>query len=128
MTLLFADSDTVAIVGAVASCITSVVAAIAAIYIARINKGQNTAAVLVQKVAEKQEVAVGAVLEVKTTLETSTARQEEKINGLITSVEAVHKATNSLTDRLVEKTEAEALVRGGVEERARADALKPKGK
>lgn len=36
-------------------------------------------------------------------------------------VEVVKHATNSLTDRLVQSTEKEALVRGGVEERARAD-------
>lgn len=66
--------------------------------------------------------------EVKTTLETATARQDataarqdEKLDEVAAKVEEVHRATNSLTDRLVESTAAEALARGGVEERARAD-------
>ncbi len=36
-------------------------------------------------------------------------------------VEEVHKATNSLTDRLVESTDKEAFMRGGAEERRRAN-------
>ncbi len=46
----------------------------------------------------------------------------QKVDVLSAQVEEVHRATNSLTDRLVAATEAEALVRGGVEERSRAEA------
>lgn len=51
--------------------------------------------------------------------------QTQNVKAVVKQVEEVHKATNSLTDRLVEKTEREALARGGVEERARAEARKP---
>lgn len=38
------------------------------------------------------------------------------------NVQKVEKATNSMKDALVLATEKEAFVRGGIEERARADA------
>lgn len=46
----------------------------------------------------------------------------EKVEVVTENVEVVRHATNSLTEQLVAKTEKEALARGGVEERARADA------
>lgn len=46
-----------------------------------------------------------------------------KVGDVAEKVEVVRHATNSLTEQLVAKTEAEALSRGGVEERRRADAL-----
>ena len=61
-------------------------------------------------VAEKAEVAVSQAQDTATAVKDVAAKVEE-----------VHKATNSLTDRLVEATEKEALARGGVEERARAE-------
>lgn len=60
--------------------------------VAQMKKGQDKAAVQVEKVAQ--------------------------------DLEEVRHATNSLTDRLVETTEAEALGRGASQERARADAEK----
>jgi hypothetical protein len=42
------------------------------------------------------------------------------------NVQKVEKATNSMKDALVLATEKEALARGGIEERARADAKKEK--
>ena len=49
------------------------------------------------------------------------ARTDNKVAVIAGKVEEVHVATNGLTARLVAKTEAEALSRGGVEERERAD-------
>lgn len=51
-----------------------------------------------------------------------TVKQNEKLDSVAAQIEVIHKATNSLTDRLMAKTEAEGVARGGVEERARADA------
>ena len=47
-----------------------------------------------------------------------------KVAVVADKVEQVHLATNSLQDKLVAKTEQEALQRGGIEERARADKAK----
>lgn len=54
-------------------------------------------------------------------LGTTTAAVDAKLADVVAKVEEVRHATNSLTDRLVASTAAEALARGGVEERARAD-------
>ncbi len=45
-----------------------------------------------------------------------------RMKGVKDDVQKIEKATNSMKDALVLATEKEALVRGGVEERARADA------
>ncbi len=45
-----------------------------------------------------------------------------KLNTIQGNVQKIETATNSMKDALVEKTEQEALARGGIEERARADA------
>lgn len=47
--------------------------------------------------------------------------QNEKLDSVVVQVEEVHKATNSMKDELVKKTEAEGIARGGIEERARAE-------
>lgn len=44
-----------------------------------------------------------------------------RMNKVQTDVHRVEIATNSMKDQLVLKTEAEALARGGIEERQRAD-------
>lgn len=46
----------------------------------------------------------------------------ETLASVAVKVEEIRHATNSLTDRLVASTEKEALQRGAVDERARADA------
>lgn len=72
--------------------------------------------------------AAEKVEQVKVTLETTTETQGRKLDTVAEGVEIVkadiHKvelATNSLTDRLVEKTGREGYERGGREERERAD-------
>lgn len=50
-----------------------------------------------------------------------TASTREEIKTVGTEVKEIHHATNSMKDALVEATEKEALARGGVEERKRAD-------
>ncbi len=85
--------------------------------------------ILNRRAADKEaEKTKQKVEEVRTDLATNTTVQAVKldhvsarVDAVAENVQAVHLATNSLTDRLVAKTEAEALVRGGVEERARAD-------
>ena len=80
--------------------------------------------------AARVEAAVKAE-EVKADLKADTVKQNEhlsqqdaKLDAVTEKVEIVHRATNSIVSQLVEKTEAEALSRGGVDERARADAEK----
>ncbi len=80
-----------------------------------VDRGNEAAAFAASEAAEKREV-------VRTTLENATIKQDEKLENVVSKVEEVRHATNSLTDRLVASTEREALARGGVEERARADA------
>ncbi len=81
--------------------------------------------------ASHAAVAVRAVAtsaaEVKASLEVSNAEQKAataataaKIADVAEKVEAVHKATNSLTDRLIESTDKEAHARGIEDERKRA--------
>lgn len=50
------------------------------------------------------------------------AEQLKELKAVAEKVEVVHHATNSLVDRLVEKTEKEGIARGTVDERARAEA------
>ncbi len=71
--------------------------------------------------AELEKTTRSTAVAVEAKVDAAEARVEATAKVLVAKVEAVHKATNSLTDRLVETTAAEALVRGGVEERARAD-------
>lgn len=68
-----------------------------------------------------KDATVVAAEKVETKLIEVTAAQNEKLDDMAAKVEVVHKATNSLTDKLIASTEAEALARGGVEERARAE-------
>ncbi len=96
----------------------ALIAAVVAIYM---EWSRRQVASKVAAVAAKQEVATAAVKEVKKTLEVTTSTQNSKIDTVLEKVEEVHKATNSLTDRLVQTTEKEALARGGIEERARAE-------
>lgn len=50
-----------------------------------------------------------------------TQATEKSSSVILTQVAEIHKSTNSMKDALVKTTEKEALARGGVEERARAD-------
>lgn len=50
------------------------------------------------------------------------AAQGKTLQTVVEDVKKIEVATNSMKDKLVAKTEAEALARGGVEERSRADA------
>lgn len=75
-------------------------------------KAATSAATAVVKVAAHAE-------EVKTALAESDAITNEKLADVAEKVEAVHKATNSLTDRLVESTDKAAHSRGVEEERER---------
>ena len=93
--ILFADSDVVMIVGTVASCITSVVAAITAVYIAKIKSGQvvvekkmDTAAVLVAKVAEKQDEDRVLVAKVATKQDQAVLEVQDVKTALITTAAA----------------------------------------
>jgi hypothetical protein len=70
--------------------------------------------------------AAQLVEKVKTDLQRDTMAQNAKLETVVEKVEEIHKATNSMKDELVRKTEAEALARGGFEERERAEA-KTKG-
>ncbi len=47
--------------------------------------------------------------------------QQLKLQTVARDVHTIELATNSMKDQLIEKTESEALARGGIEERARAD-------
>ncbi len=96
----------------------ALIAAILAVYM---EWSRRQVASKVYEVAVKQDIAVEKVEQVKTNLDMTSKIQDRKIEVVLEKVEEVHKATNSLTDRLVAKTEKEALVRGGVEERARAE-------
>ena len=53
--------------------------------------------------------------------DTTRTAQGKQLETVAADVRKVELATNSMKDQLVQKTEAEALARGGVEERARAD-------
>lgn len=66
---------------------------------------------------------LGSWIAAKYAVQKGTAATNLKIDDVAEKVEVVRHATNSLTEQLVAKTEAEALSRGGVEERRRADAL-----
>ncbi len=107
--MIFAVSDVVwqALIGAVVTIVLAWMA----------QRTRNT-------VKETAATAAVKVEEVKTTLEVKTAEQNQKLEKVAEKVEEVHKATNSMKDQLVLKTEAEALARGGVEERARAEQRK----
>lgn len=72
-------------------------------------------------VVKMQLRAAKEVREVKDTLATTTVQTNQKLDKVAEKVEEVHVATNSLTDRLVASTAAEALARGGIEERKRAE-------
>ncbi len=81
----------------------------------------------VDEVRTAAEVAALKAAEVKSVLAITTAKQERhltdqdiKLDNVVTKVEEVHKATNSLTDRLVATTDLEAHARGVSEERARS--------
>ena len=76
---------------------------------------ENLIADRVAAVAEKAAITADKVAVVAVKAEEAAVKLEE-----------VHKATNSLVDRLVASTEAEALARGGADERARADKEKEK--
>jgi DNA-binding protein H-NS len=110
--MLFAEtSDMVAIATAVISLIGTIFTGIMAYLMAKLNRQGQEAAQKVEQVAVK--------------LDTATATTGEKLDDVAAKIEEVHKATNSMKDDLVKKTEAEALARGGVEERARAETRKP---
>ncbi len=101
----------------------------------RIAKGLEVAAKKVAEVAVKQDKAVKEVQEVKKTLEAVTeAHQEqakvhtEMLTSVAEEVHKVEKATNSLTDRLVETTRLESHAAGAKEERDRAAEEKEKDK
>ena len=64
------------------------------------------------------QVAVKAE-EVKTALESVAATQNTKLDNVAVKIEQVHKATNSLTDRLVESTAKESHAAGVKEEKER---------
>ncbi len=61
----------------------------------------------------------------------ATAKKLDDVVGNVAAmgenVQKIETATNNMKDQLVLKTEAEALSRGGVEERARADERAAKG-
>ena len=87
----------------------------------RAAKKSDTAAIAAVSAAVKVEA-------VKITLETTGKANSEKLDDISQKVEEVHKATNSLTDRLVETTEKEAFLRGSAEEKRRRDDAEKKNK
>ncbi len=84
-----------------------------------------------ENAVKAQEAAIGAqraatdaavkVEEVKLALTESAVVTDTKLADVAAKVEQVHKATNSLTDRLVASTEKEAHERGTREERERSE-------
>lgn len=75
-------------------------------------------AVLTALIGAVVAVILGAIQMIQVVL---LARMKLSLGEIRDQVEEVHVATNSMKDALVLSTEKEALLRGGVEERARAD-------
>ncbi len=71
------------------------------------------------------EKAVTTAAAVKTELAVHDQKRDSQMMVLEAKVEEVHKATNSLTDRLVESTEVEAHARGVLEGKATRNPLPP---
>jgi transcription termination factor NusB len=67
------------------------------------------------------QIAAQKAEEVKRVLAVNTIASNEKLEVVANKVEEVHKATNSMKDQLVATTEAEALARGVLKEKTRAD-------
>ena len=101
----------------------AIIAAIVAIYM---EWSRRQTASKVKEVAVKQDIAVTKVEEVKNTLVVTQDQQHKELVTVLEKVEEVHRAANSMKDQLVLKTEKEALVRGTLEERARAEEQRRK--
>ncbi len=81
-----------------------------------------------QKLAENTALTEKAAIiasQVKKELATHDMKRDSQMMALETKIEEVHKATNSLTDRLVESTENEAHARGVLEGKATRNPLPP---
>ena len=79
---------------------------------------------LAQRAKAAADKAVEAVAIVQTDLRDVTIEQNAKLDNVAAQVETVHRATNSIVEQLVAKTEAEGVARGALEERGRADTAK----
>lgn len=118
-------SEAVQIVTAVLVFLGVCVTAWQAVALARLKVQQEQAAdesrlrgeAAARKVAEVVSAAKTAVVETKAIA--------EQLTTLTEKVEVVHKATNSLTDRLVASTADAAHAAGVKEERDRTDAVAP---
>lgn len=77
---------------------------------------------LLARLNAKQATAALRVEQVKATLAKSSASTDEKLTAVAEKIEEVHKATNSLTDRLVESTAAESHAKGVMAGKAAAAA------
>ncbi len=77
------------------------------------------AALLAMYMEWSRRKAERAVRQVKNTLHTTTEQSNKKLEEMAEKVEEVHKATNSLTDRLVETTRIEAHAAGVKEQKDR---------
>ncbi len=69
-----------------------------------------------QRIEEAERVAK-ATREVKITMEASTQAAAKRMDEMATSIEVVHKATNSIKDELVEAVRKEATLQGAKDER-----------
>ncbi len=83
-------------------------------------------AYLMARLNSKQADAAIAVEHVKTTLAKASASTDEKLAAVAEKVEEVHKATNSITDRLVETSKSESHAKGVLEGKAAAAAAADK--
>jgi len=132
-------SDWVVIIGAIFLGVTQVLSMVldylrAKNVAAKVETVADKAALVadkVQLVAETatavQEATAAAAADVKSTLQDHQQAADAQLKDVAAKLEEVHRATNGLTDRLVETTAAEALARGGAEERARALARNKAG-
>lgn len=72
------------------------------------------------RAADRAHEVAMRVEQVKVVLANTSAKQDAKLDQVAEKVEAVHVATNSLTDRLVETTKVEAHAAGVKEEKERS--------
>ncbi len=122
--MLVAELDAngwVAIIGALGIIILQVVKMLLDYHREKVKAARDAVvADRVTEVAAMQARAAQAAVEVKNTLANATKVTDRKLESVAAKIEEVHKATNSLTDRLVEATGKEGVERGVREERERA--------
>lgn len=123
-------SDTVLIVNSILTFLGTALTAIIAFLIARLNRQQAAAAVKVEEVQHQLEentaLTAGQAREVRHQLQKAAVVNAAQVDAtqatlaaVVEKVEEIHKATNSLTDRLVETTRTEAHAAGVKEEKER---------